>query len=129
MWHNHQKNVIRSTQFGFMPRRSAEGAVTAILKDVKQAEKFNLKVAIISCDIENAFNAAWWPILITKLKAYFPHTHLLKTLISYLSDRKVNIECEGKQKQISLEKGCIQGSVLGPLLWNIVANDVLGDTK
>ena len=112
-----------------MPRRSAEGAVTAILKDVKQAWKSNLKVAIILCDIENAFNAAWWPILITKLKAYFPHTHVLKTLISYLSDRKGNIECEGKQKQISFEKGCIQGSVLGPFLWNIVANDVLGHTN
>ena len=125
MWHNHQNNIIKDTQFGFMPRRLAEDMVEMVVNDVKRAWKIKCKTAIISCDIEVAFNTDWWPDMILKLRRSFPHTNLLKTMMSYFLDRKISLEYGNKSMRASSKKGCIQGSVLGPLLWNLVVNEVL----
>lgn len=44
---------------------------------------------------------------------------------SYLSQRKVFIEQGGAQVEREVNRGCPQGSVLGPILWNLTFNDLL----
>jgi len=45
--------------------------------------------------------------------------------ISYFTNRSVFVNAEGKVTQIEVQKGVPQGSVLGPLIWNLVYDRVL----
>ena len=46
---------------------------------------------------------------------------------SYLSNRTISIFWEGSLTDHKIEKGCPQGSCLGPLLWLLIANVILKD--
>ncbi|CAB0034372.1 unnamed protein product [Trichogramma brassicae] len=44
---------------------------------------------------------------------------------SYLQDRRVTIQGTNEEIRIGLSKGCPQGSILGPSLWNLCADGLL----
>lgn len=50
---------------------------------------------------------------------------LLEVLRSYLQDRQFNFAWEGTRVRKFLTKACPQGSILDPLLWNIMFETLL----
>ena len=46
-------------------------------------------------------------------------------ITSYLAEREVFFEFEGARHSKMLTKGCPQGSILGPIFWNIIFEDFL----
>lgn len=75
-------------------------------------------------DISGAFDNAWCPIIVS-LKMYGCPGGFLQLLKSYLSDGVVTFSWIGARVQKELTKGCPQGSILGPLLWNIMFETLL----
>ena len=51
--------------------------------------------------------------------------HIYNLISSYFSNRIVRITTNTTQISKVVSKGCPQGSVLGPLMWNIIFDDVL----
>lgn len=70
----------------------------------------------MSLELSNVFNSAWKPYLAMQLARAEVETRLGKMCENFLEGRKVksgNVEAD-------MPKGCLQGSSLGPTLWNVL---------
>ncbi|GBP63882.1 Retrovirus-related Pol polyprotein from type-1 retrotransposable element R1 [Eumeta japonica] len=117
------RDGISENQHGFIPRRSTSTALNDILGVSRgSATKY---VQLIFLDISGAFDNAWWPMVLTKVKRGGFPPNLYRLLTDYFTDRRVGflVGTEVVWKRSTM--GCPQGSVLGPALWNVLLDDLL----
>ena len=82
----------------------------------------------IFVDITGAFNNVWWPSVMNALVVKRVPADVTRVIRSYLTDRSIRYTSKTSKMSVSkcLSKGCPQGSVLGPTLWNLVMDSLLG---
>ena len=118
--------LINNRQFGFRSKRSVSDLLLQLTTKWQKSLENRIDTCVIALDIAGAFDRVWHKGLIAKLKSLGISGDLLLLLQDYLQGRTLQVVVNGStSSEYPIEASVPQGSVLGPLLWNIYLNDIL----
>ena len=120
---------LNKSQYGFRRGVSTE---TALHKVVRKIEKtlMNQGIALGTfLDIEGAFDNVAFKAIERALHAKLRDKRTVDWIMFTITNRKVTTKLLGESLTIMVTRGCPQGGILSPFLWNLVMDDLLNHSK
>lgn len=116
------KKMENNRQFGFKKGLSTDDAFLKLRGGISTEKKY---VVALFVDIEGAFDNLWWPAIKNRLIKAECSNCLIKIIDNYFKRRKIIVKSKYEEVTRIMEKGCPQGSIIGPIAWNFCMDALL----
>jgi Reverse transcriptase (RNA-dependent DNA polymerase)/Endonuclease-reverse transcriptase len=124
--HLKSNSIMSEDQHGYRKGFSTTSATFQMINKVANAIDSKLQAGVILCDLSKAFDTVDHEILLEKLKFYGIIGATGSWMKSYLTGRKqcVQLKPQYRSDWETLTCGVPQGSILGPIQFSLLVNDL-----
>ena len=110
-------------QYGFRKGKSTDDAINRLVEVIHDGDaKYKICIFV---DISGAFDNLWYPALFDILRNIKCPRNLYYLLTDYCKRRTVKYKCHGESVTKTTTKGCPQGSICGPIFWDLAVEPCL----
>ena len=129
LWHMQKDlNIALDTnkrQFGFKKGCSTEAALHKVTNMIERRIAKKGYVLGVFLDIEAAFDNVSFKAVAEAIHKTRLDPATAQWIINMVSNRYITINHKEATKTIRIRRGCPQGGILSPFLWNLVVDDLL----
>ncbi|MEW8088496.1 MAG: reverse transcriptase domain-containing protein, partial [Candidatus Thiodiazotropha endolucinida] len=121
--HLENKGLLSDTQSGFRRNRSTIDQILRLESAIRIARLRKRKLMAVFLDLEKAFDLMWRKGVLQNLTKFKIEGRLLVWIREFLAGRSIRVRVgDAHSEYVNTENGSPQGSVLSPILFNVIIN-------